>query len=93
MKFIKGKKGNYLTAKEKISEYEYANKDYFLQENADNNFVVDLFYIKGKNEIEKVTQLSRETAEKISEKELEKYLEKNGIINKKVIKDEDNDRL
>lgn len=88
MKLIKGKNANYLTAKENIKNYKYETKDYFLQENKDNNFVVDLYIILDKG-IEKVTSLSRETAEKATEKDLQKYLGKY----KKVIKNENKDRL
>ncbi len=88
MKLIKGKNANYLTAKENIKNYEYETKDYFLQENKDNNFVVDLYIVLDKG-IEKVTSLSRETAETITDKGLQKYLGKY----KKVIKNENKDRL
>lgn len=88
MKLIKGKYYNYLTAKDNIKNYEHEKKDYFLQENKDNNFVVDLYIILDKK-IEKVTSLSKETAERITDKGLQKYLGKY----KKVIKNEDKDRL
>lgn len=88
MKLIKAKNDKYLTAKENIKNYEYETKDYFLQENKENSFVVDLYIILDKG-IEKVTSLSRETAEKITDKGLQKYLGKY----KKVIKNENKDRL
>ena len=88
MKLIKAKNDKYLTSKENIKNYEHEIKDYFLQENKDNNFVVDLYIILDKG-IEKVTSLSRETAGKITDKGLQKYLGKY----KKVIKNENKDRL
>lgn len=86
MKLIEGTKARYLLLKEKISEYEHSDKDYFMQQDPDNNFVVNLFFIKD-NKAEKVTSLSKETAEKISEKELESYIKKAGFLKEKIIKE------
>jgi len=87
MKLIEGKKARYLLEKENIKDYEYNNKDYFLKKDTNNNFVINLYYIKTKNDIVKVTSFSKETAEKISDKELEEYLKKVGLLKEKIIKE------
>ena len=93
MKLIEGKKARYLLDKEKIKNYNFSSKDYFLQQDEENRFVVNLYFIKNKNEIIKVISLSSDVANKADKKELEGYLKKAGLLKEKIIKDEDNDRL
>lgn len=92
MKLIEGKKQRYLLAKENIEDYEYNNRDYFLQENKDNYFVVDLNYIKSKKEIVLITQYSKEYAKKVDEERLEEIIkEKVNVKPIKKIIEEDED--